>query len=416
MISRKLREIWEGGCLVLLESVGSFLRNDCLERAATLAYCGFLSLIPLLLLVVFLISHFIRSSDDAIQSVNEVIARVLPLSGNAVFGEVHALAGRRGWGLLTTLILFWSVTPLASSLRSAFRQIFKSDQPLAFFRAKLLDMLAVLVTLVLFVAIVAAKPVYSMAMRVLPGQLSFVTRLTDVLGPFVAMVLFLMLFYRMFTPVKVRWGAMLTGCFVAALLLSVMEPLFGLVLKYNPSYGVTFGSLKAIFLFFVWVYYAFAMVLFGTEIVANMSRRESLLLRRLFAGHALHERRYRALLGRLASTLEEGEVIFREGDAGTEMFYVLRGGVALTVRGNHYRVMKEGEYFGEMAMLLDAPRTMTAKSASPETELIRISAANFDTLVRENPDVVLTILKEMARRLKAADERLEAAVETPSSG
>ena len=68
--------------------------------------------------------------------------------------------------------------------------------------------------------------------------------------------------------------------------------------------------------------------------------------------------------------------------------------------------MREGEYFGEMAMLLDAPRTMTATVAEPDTVLVTISQENFATVLRENPDIVFGILRELADRLRATDEQL----------
>jgi CRP-like cAMP-binding protein len=68
-------------------------------------------------------------------------------------------------------------------------------------------------------------------------------------------------------------------------------------------------------------------------------------------------------------------------------------------------VLETGGFFGEMSMLIDTPRTAGAVAAAPETRVIEISRGNFETILQEYPRVAVTILKELATRLKATDEQ-----------
>jgi len=68
--------------------------------------------------------------------------------------------------------------------------------------------------------------------------------------------------------------------------------------------------------------------------------------------------------------------------------------------------MRAGEYFGEMAMLLEAPRTATAQAGPEGARLATIERGNFELILRENPHIVRGLLKEMADRLKATDQKL----------
>lgn len=91
------------------------------------------------------------------------------------------------------------------------------------------------------------------------------------------------------------------------------------------------------------------------------------------------------------------------------MFYVQAGAVSLTKNGRELKCAGPGDYFGEMSMLINAPRTAAAVAAAPGTRLVAISQANFETILRENPRIVQSILKEMALRLKATSDRLASA-------
>src|SRR5690606_18771083 len=153
------------------------------------------------------------------------------------------------------------------------------------------------------------------------------------------------LFYRAFASVPLRLREVAVGAIGAALLLSVIRPLFGLLLQFNPNFGYAFGSLKAIFLLLVWVYYTFAVLLFGAELAANTRRREALLLRGFLWGEQSVRRTRRRLLEPFLRRLDEGEVLFREGDAGNEMFFIRAGAVRLMRGEVELRKLGVGDYF-----------------------------------------------------------------------
>ena len=112
------------------------------------------------------------------------------------------------------------------------------------------------------------------------------------------------------------------------------------------------------------------------------------------------------LLDRFVRHFGGGERLFNEGEPGLEMFYVLEGAVDLSKAGKKLKTVLAGDYFGEMSMLIQAPRSATAQIVVQDTRLVAISQDNFETILRENPAVVRSILKEMAQRLQYTNERL----------
>ena len=391
--------------LVLWESLKSFQRNRGLQKAALLAYFCFLAMIPLLLLATLLMGQVISSSQNALTAFQETISELSPVMADTVLREVQSLAHNKTWSIVSLLLLFWSVIPLADAMRNEFSSIFYLDQPSSFWLAKLREMGGVLVLIILLIAPAAGKVLH----YVLPAwleQLHLQLWLVKTVFTMLLMTGVLYIFFLILIPVRLKAVHLLAGALTTTILLAMVGPALTLMLKINPNYGITFGSLKTVFFLLVWVYYAFVAVLFGTEVMANVWRKEALILRTLFIRSKSIQKRS-ALLNQFVRVFGENEIVFLEGDEGHEMFYILTGSVVLSKNGKDFRTMQAGEYFGEIAMLLKAPRTAKARAGEQETELVVIARQNFDTVLRENPKIMFAILREMAARLKETTQHVE---------
>ena len=392
------REKLNNFLLVLKETFKSFQKNNNLEMAATLSFYSFFALIPLLLLVVYPLGSYLISSQAAIEEIERLFPRQFQEINKIIIKEVATLARHRAlWGVFTFVTLIGLITPFAKACRTAFSRIFRFERDFSFFKTKLWDGLGVLIILVMLILLVLFEFLYSLYVDTFFIDLPIVTDVSYLLAPFFIALIFLFFFYLFFVPVKLKWFHLLTGSLVTVLLWSLLRPAFFLFVQINPNYGFAFGSLKAVFLLVVWVYYFFTVMLAGAEVMANMKRKEALLFRGLFFDHKAG----RKIPEKFVKVLGTGEIVFNEGEIGQEMYYILSGATAITKEEKVLRVMKEGDYFGEIAMLLNVPRTATVTVIDPDTRLVRISHDNFEILLRENPNIVLTLLKEMSARLKA---------------
>ncbi len=406
-----LRRRASGAGFIVQEAIKAYLANRNLETAATLAFYGFLSLIPLLVLLFFLFSLVLRSSEAVLQAMANLTAQLFPAFNQDILTDLMALSQSKAWGLAGIVALLWSMTPFAGAIRTAMVRIFRADVHLQFWKTKALNVAAVLGILLTFVALVGWK--IFLLIRPLSEWLPLPAGAGHGLAagaPFAITVAVLAFFYVAFAPVRLRRAQVLAGTLTTALLLAVIRPLFGWFLAVNPSYGYAFGSLKAIFLLLIWVYYTFAVVLLGAEVMAALRRKEALLLRGLFTAARAGGRATVApvLMEQFTRKLPGGEVLFREGDAGGEMYYLLDGAIVLSKGGRELKTLGTGEFFGEMSMLIQTARTATAAAGPDGARFVVITRDNFDTILRENPGVVLTVLKVMAERLKATNAALAA--------
>lgn len=111
-------------------------------------------------------------------------------------------------------------------------------------------------------------------------------------------------------------------------------------------------------------------------------------------------------LGKQAETLGvgAGTALVREGERGQEFFVLLSGEVSVTAGGSEVAVLKEGDFFGELALLDPAPRDATVTALSP-VEVLVIDAPRFQPLLEEVPQLAQKIMVGLARRLREADTR-----------
>lgn len=386
--------------LVTKAAFKSFNSNRNLEIAATLAFYGFLALMPLLLLAVIVLGMFVRSSETISTALGHVVDDMFPAFNQDLLTDFQEISASGPLQIIGIVLLMWAMTPLSRSIRSALTQMFKLTNHRSFLKSQLLDLAAVFGFLLLFLSLVAIK-------IFLPSTASaWLTWLIGGVLPFVLCTGFIGIFFRIFSPVRLSWQQWWLGAVCVTVLWGVIRNLFVVFIEYNPNYGYAFGSLKAIFVLFVWVHYSFAALLFGAEIMANTYRRDALLLQGLLNGKGKETSPDGILMKKFIRELAPGEVLFREEEEGREMFIVLSGGIRLSRDGCELARMQVGKYFGEMSLLRHASRTATATSMGP-TRLAVINQQNFDLLVRENPLLVGNLLEELAKRLAETDLKLE---------
>ncbi len=104
---------------------------------------------------------------------------------------------------------------------------------------------------------------------------------------------------------------------------------------------------------------------------------------------------------------EAGSVIVREGDPTSIGFYlVLEGQVEVRKGQKALAKLGAGDYFGEMALIMDAPRSADVV-ATQKTKCLMITRWELRSIISSYPDVALKMMGELARRLSATNQALK---------
>jgi len=115
---------------------------------------------------------------------------------------------------------------------------------------------------------------------------------------------------------------------------------------------------------------------------------------------------------RFLSHFPAGKVLFREGDAGEDMYIIQSGRVAIKKRTGANKdvtlaVLEKGDFFGEMAVLERMPRSATAEMAEAG-DLIVISGDTFGDMIKSNPEIAFRMLRKYSIRLREMVKQIEA--------
>jgi CRP-like cAMP-binding protein len=97
-----------------------------------------------------------------------------------------------------------------------------------------------------------------------------------------------------------------------------------------------------------------------------------------------------------------GEYIFNAGDHGEEMFVIEDGLVEIVVGDQVLKTLERGDFFGEMSILEDMPRSTAARAGSGECKLLKIDRSMFAEVVRHNPEIAIRIMRGLSHRLRTA--------------
>lgn len=95
---------------------------------------------------------------------------------------------------------------------------------------------------------------------------------------------------------------------------------------------------------------------------------------------------------------EKGRVLIERGQPGTGLFLIEGGSVRVDLPSGKSIVLGPGEFFGELAVFADVPRTARV-SVSEELTGLAISRRDLLGLLREEPSIAITLLQQMAKRL-----------------
>jgi signal transduction histidine kinase len=109
-----------------------------------------------------------------------------------------------------------------------------------------------------------------------------------------------------------------------------------------------------------------------------------------------------------ARSFPTGAVVYEEGAVETRFYIILKGEVRVSkqITSEEVRLLNHlytGDFFGEMALIHDTPRTATVTAVIP-TEVLEINKDAFDQALQRSSTIAIAMIREVSRRLRENDE------------
>ncbi len=403
---------------ILWDTINNYQTNGDTNQAAAIALYAILSIIPLFILTILMASHVFSSNPHIQQQLIQGAQGVSPYLSESLLKQLGQIEQKRqilGWVGIISLV--WFSAMIFNAIETALNIIFRSHKLRNYILSKLLAVAMILLGWLIIGASVGLAYVGNLLARqpLLMEGFAYVPFLHGFLFqyvlPYGVTVAFFTIVYKATPTAKVSWGAAFMASVLFSALMEVAKHFFAWYVANYTRYNVIFGSLEAVVVLVIWVFYVALILLFCAELIASYQRRDILLLEKALlkpgkAKASIDER----LFSKFGRMYPKGSYVFREGDTGKDMYYILKGRVLVEKKaGQIKKIVSDlgpGEYFGEMATLIDAPRSASAETAE-DSYLAVIDSETFHRMLRESDAVSLFMLQAFSHRIKHSNEVLE---------
>lgn len=264
---------------VIFSSISGFFNDRCFEKGYTLTYYTLLSLVPFLAIGFAIAQHlgfeekFVEQVKEQLQSQPKVAEKIIEFSNTTLKqtqGGIIAVFG--------ILVLVYTVFSMIGYIEEYFDEIWKVETPRTFWQ----QVKSYLPMIILFpVFLVGSSSLLIYAATFTTSQVEsvgflqpFSTWLKTIFGilPHLLSWVFFSFIYIYLPNRKVLWRAGIIAGIIAGILYLMWQWIYIKFQVNAASYGAIYGSFAAVPLFLIWLNYSWLIILFGTELAANIQK------------------------------------------------------------------------------------------------------------------------------------------------
>jgi membrane protein len=258
------------------QAISEWLKDDASLLAAALAYYGFFSFVPLLIVSLIIInslySYGFLDGQAAADSQN-LLGQQMPRVARELIDQAGNQAASFSFTLLSVGLLLFGAAGLFVQTKRAFGIIWKipddatplRDTVISYLRSYLLVALVAFMLLMISVFSALIMPAAREIEETMPIHLGLLRVLTFLLS-FLFVTLLFSATYKTLIEVRLQWREVLPGSALAALLLAVGNFCIEAYVSV-ANIGSAYGAAGSLVVFLVWIYYSAQIFLFGVELI-----------------------------------------------------------------------------------------------------------------------------------------------------
>lgn len=410
----RLATLWD----ILSDAASNYRKNGDINQAGAIALYAILSVIPLIILSLIATGQFFSSNPEIQNRIIKWLQEFQPsfsVDLMTQLGQIDTKIKVLGWVGIVGMI--WLSSAIFSTIETALNIIFRSPPKRNYFVSKLLTIAMIPLGWAIGITSFAITYIWKILAKMpflgaegffLFGMVQNV--LFRYFLPYIMVVVFFTVVYKFIPEKKVTFAEALVGSALFAALMELAKQFFAWYVTNYTRYNIIFGSLETVVILVIWVFYMALILLFCAELISSYQRRDLILIERALLKPEKGIMRKDRIFRKFGRIYHRDEYVFQEGDTSLEMYYILSGQIRLEKKaGGATKSLDRlgpGQYFGEMAALINKPRTASALVLEPSSIAV-LSSDTFSNLLRENDAASLFMLKEFSRRIINTNTSLE---------
>lgn len=256
---------------IIRDAFRSFISDRCFDLAANISFYALLAIVPIGMLIVSIAGYFLGSSEAAFSRLVAFAAHELPVGREQFLSNLKSLMEQSSsLGLVGVVFLIFIATFLVASIERALNTVFDAVKGRNFFHARFLG-----IGIIFLVTILFSLPTMAQILEGLLERYGFSFPLSELMGGKVFFFLTAYIAYLMVIvivpnhKIHLRYAAI--GGIIYAIGIGFTKLLFRWYLVFAMQrYSVIYGSLAAVVLMIVWIYYVSLVMLLSAEIVSAL--------------------------------------------------------------------------------------------------------------------------------------------------
>jgi membrane protein len=256
---------------ILWDALRKFGEDHGFFLSSGITFNLLICLIPLILLLLALLGTYLYSYREVLNHIRHYLENAFPFPDTRIMnGILRIVRDRKMVGVLGIGGLIWASTWVFSSLRTALDIIFQVKEGRGVLRGKGIDLLMILLagTFLLISMAFSSVITFVQGYRLIPFlELRPIIRfILKYLIPFFFTFWMCFLIYKIIPDKKIHFKTALQAAFFTSLLWEAAKQLFGWYVLRLGEFSVIYGSLSALVIFFLWIYYSSVILLLGGEV------------------------------------------------------------------------------------------------------------------------------------------------------
>jgi membrane protein len=388
------------------------MENDLLSYAAAGAYGFLLSLIPVVILIITILIRILHASADMVIRFLQNYEAISGIPG--IESIINSVLSNKTVGIFETVLfisLFWMARRFFFSIMQGIRSVFDRSIKKHPLKSNLIaiagEIILVILIVIFILAMITANSVIDTAYikSLLTKEVYSLIRAMLNYSPLAIMIVFIYLTYRFAAGTKPTRKLCMLAAVSCTGVFFVVQLVFKLFINMN-TYNLIYGVLSSTIVILLEVYIFFVLFLFFAQMIYVIQFFDNLLLTQLYLLPGKENRSLGTFIKRSLfitpyyfpkaeqAYFKEGENIYTEHDESDDMYYILSGTVQIQ-SNNSLDYYDKGSFFGELAYLLETPRTETVK-ANTDVTLLKIKSSFFEEVRLQNPELSQRVVENFS--------------------